>query len=79
MHLSDEMIYELMQKNTYSDISRSIYSSDNKQTPWPLVRKWTIPTDDSHVLEKFLVPTFADRGVSRGQRGLSPTVVNLIF
>jgi hypothetical protein len=26
-----------------------------------------------------LVPTFADRGVSRGQRGGSPTVVNLSF
>jgi hypothetical protein len=28
---------------------------------------------------KNLVPTFADRGVSRGQRGGSPTVVNLSF
>jgi hypothetical protein len=26
-----------------------------------------------------LVPTFADRGVSRGQRGGSSTVVNLSF
>jgi hypothetical protein len=26
-----------------------------------------------------LVPTFVDRGVSRGQRGGSPTVVNLSF
>jgi hypothetical protein len=26
-----------------------------------------------------LVPTFVDRGVSRGQRGRSPTVVNLSF
>jgi hypothetical protein len=26
-----------------------------------------------------LVPTFVDRGVSRGQRGGSPTVVNLQF
>jgi hypothetical protein len=26
-----------------------------------------------------LVPTFADRGVSRGQRGGAPTVVNLSF
>jgi hypothetical protein len=25
------------------------------------------------------VPTFVDRGVSRGQRGRSPTVVNLSF
>jgi hypothetical protein len=26
-----------------------------------------------------LVPTFVDRGVSRGQRGGSPTVINLSF
>jgi hypothetical protein len=26
-----------------------------------------------------LMPTFVDRGVSRGQRGGSPTVVNLSF
>jgi hypothetical protein len=38
----------------------------NKQTPWPLVRERTIPT-------------FADRGVSLGQRSGSPTVVNLNF
>jgi hypothetical protein len=25
------------------------------------------------------VPTFVDRGVSRGQRGGSPTIVNLSF
>jgi hypothetical protein len=28
---------------------------------------------------KFLVPTFVDRGVSRGQRGGSPMVINLSF
>jgi hypothetical protein len=28
---------------------------------------------------RILVPTFVDRGVSRGQRGGSPTVVNLSF
>jgi hypothetical protein len=25
----------------------------NKQTPWPLVRERTIPTDDRHLLTKF--------------------------
>jgi hypothetical protein len=34
---------------------------------------------DRHLSPKFLVPTFVDRGVSRGQRGGSPTVVNLSF
>jgi hypothetical protein len=28
---------------------------------------------------RILVPTFTDRGVSGGQRGVSPTVVNLSF
>jgi hypothetical protein len=48
----------------------------NKQTPWPLVRKRTIPTERP---PQNLVPTFVDRGVSRRQRGGSPTVVNLSF
>jgi hypothetical protein len=39
-------------------------------TPWPLVRKRTIPTDR---------PPLVGREVSRGQRGESPTVVNLSF
>jgi hypothetical protein len=35
---------------------------------------WAIAT-----CRRNLVPTFVDRGVSRGQRGGSPTVVNLSF
>jgi hypothetical protein len=31
------------------------------------------------ICQRNLVPTFVDRGVSRGQRGGSPTVVNLSF
>jgi hypothetical protein len=31
------------------------------------------------ICRRNLVPTFVDRGVSRGQRGRSPTVVNLSF
>jgi hypothetical protein len=45
-----------------------------------LVRKRTIPTDwATATCWRNLVPTFTDRGVSRGQRGGSPTVVNLSF
>jgi hypothetical protein len=33
----------------------------------------------SATCRRILVPTFMDRGVSRGQRGGSPTVVNLSF
>jgi hypothetical protein len=34
---------------------------------------------ERHLSEKNLVPTFADREVSPGQRGGSPTMVNLSF
>jgi hypothetical protein len=46
-----------------------------KQTPWCLVHKRTIPP----LVDEILVPTFVDRGVSRGQLVVSPTVVNLSF
>jgi hypothetical protein len=49
-----------------------------KQTPWPLVRKRTIPTERPALVDQ-LVPTFVDRRVSRGQRDGSPTAVNLSF
>jgi hypothetical protein len=51
----------------------------NKQTPWPLVRERTIPTERPTLVDEILVPTVVDRGVSRGQRGGSPTAVNLSF
>jgi hypothetical protein len=50
-----------------------------KQTPWPLVHKRTILTERPPLVDEILVPTFVDRGVSRGQCGGSPTVVNLSF
>jgi hypothetical protein len=50
-----------------------------KQTPWPLVRKRTIPTERLPIVDKNLMPSFVDRGLSRGQRGRSPTAVNLSF
>jgi hypothetical protein len=51
-----------------------------KKTPWPLVRERTIPTErPTATCRRNLVSTFVDRGVSRGQRGGSPTVVNLNF
>jgi hypothetical protein len=45
----------------------------------PLVRERTIPTERPSLMDEILVPTFVDRGVSRSQRGRSPTVVNLSF
>jgi hypothetical protein len=51
----------------------------NKQTPGPLVRERTIPTERPPLVDEILVSTCVDRGVSRGQRGGSPTVVNLSF
>jgi hypothetical protein len=46
-------------------------------TPWPLVRELTIPTDRPPLVDEILCQLLVDRGVSRGQRGGSPTVVNL--
>jgi hypothetical protein len=53
----------------------------NKQTPWPVAfslqanyTDWVTTTNQQN-----LAPTFADRGVSRGQRGGPPTVDNLSF
>jgi hypothetical protein len=51
----------------------------NKQTPWPVVRERTIPTERPPLVDEILVPTFVDRGVSRGQHSGSPKVVNLSF
>jgi hypothetical protein len=53
-----------------------LHSDDKQQTPWSLVRERTIPTERRPLVD---LPTLVDRGVSRGQRGGSPTVVNLSF
>jgi hypothetical protein len=50
-----------------------------KQTPWPVVRNRTIPTERPPLVYEILVPSFVDRWVSRGQRGGSHTAVNLSF
>jgi hypothetical protein len=44
----------------------------SKQTPWLLVRKRTIPTERPPPVGA----KFVDRGVSHGQRGGKPAVVN---
>jgi hypothetical protein len=53
------------------------HNKQNNQTLWPLVRKRTIPTERPPLVDEILMPTFVGRGVSRGQRGGSLTVVNL--
>jgi hypothetical protein len=69
----------VLQKSVpYMNLHRTGYFT-NKQTPWPLVRERTIPTERPPLVDEILVPTFVDRGVSCGQRGGSPTVVNLSF
>jgi hypothetical protein len=51
----------------------------NKEIPWPLVQQANSTDWATATCRRNLVPTFVDRGVSRGQRGGSPTVVNLSF
>jgi hypothetical protein len=50
-----------------------------KQTPWPLSPLANYSDWATATCRRNLVPTFVDREVSRGQRGGSPTVVNLSF
>jgi hypothetical protein len=50
-----------------------------KNTLSLLVRKRTIPTERPPLFWRNLLPTFADRGVSLGQLGGSPTIINLSF
>jgi hypothetical protein len=69
----------LLPENAHDSPASEAFSIKTKQTPWPLVRKRTIPTERPPLLGEILVPTFADRGVSCGQRGGSHTVVNLSF
>jgi hypothetical protein len=52
----------------------------NKQTNYVALSPQANYTDlATATCRRNLVPTFVDRGVSRGQRGGSPTVVNLSF
>jgi hypothetical protein len=48
-----------------------------KQTPWPQSKNKLYRLSD-RCLSAILVPTFADRGVSRSQRGRSPAAVILV-
>jgi hypothetical protein len=49
------------------------------KTPWLLVPMQTLPTERPVTYRQNLVPTFADRGVSRGQHSRFSMVVNLTF
>jgi hypothetical protein len=49
-----------------------------KKTPWPDSSSELYRLSD-HRLSAKLVPTFADRGVSRSQRGGSPTAIISVF
>jgi hypothetical protein len=50
----------------------------SKQNPWPESATELYPLSDLH-LSANLVPSFADRGVLRSQRGGSPTAVIKVF
>jgi hypothetical protein len=70
-------IVTAVQTSQRTPLFRSTRIKYKTKTPWPLVRERTIPTDRPPIVDE--VSTFVDRGVSRGQRGGSPTVVNLSF
>jgi hypothetical protein len=58
----------LMVRDDLSNQSSLAFSPQANYTDWATATCW-----------RNLVPTFADRGVSRGERSGSPTVVNLSF
>jgi hypothetical protein len=64
-HTSMILILICSMKNKTNSVA---FSPQANYTDWATVTWW-----------QNLVPTFADREVSRGQRGRSPTVVNLGF
>jgi hypothetical protein len=61
-------------KHTFTCISRTNKTNSVALSPQVNYTDWATAT-----CWRNLVPTFGDRGVSRGQRGGSPTVVNLSF
>jgi hypothetical protein len=78
------LITNIDRVNTYWEYKGNMFNCLNsgwqKQTnsvalsPWPNYTDWATSTCGQNS-----VPTFVDRGVLRGQRGLSPTVVNFSF
>jgi hypothetical protein len=57
---------------------RHYYIQTKKQTPWPESTSELYRPSDSRLSAK-LVPTFADKGVSRGQHSVSPTAIFSVF
>jgi hypothetical protein len=57
---------------------RWLQDAKSKQTPWPESASELYELSDSHLSAK-LVQTFVDGGVSRSQRGGSPTAVISVF
>jgi hypothetical protein len=60
------------------NLNYSISNQKNKQTRWPESESELYRPSDRRLSAK-LVPTFADRGVSRSQRAESPMAVISIF
>jgi hypothetical protein len=55
------------------------YHYHNKKNSMALSPQVSYTDSATSTCRRNLVPTFVDRGVLRGQRGGSPTVVNLSF
>jgi hypothetical protein len=70
------LILPLNRKVSWNSCTRSLIKQTNSMvlSPQANYTDWATAT-----CRRNLVPTFVDRGVSRGQRGGSPTVVNLSF
>jgi hypothetical protein len=61
-------MFQLFQQQTNKQTNSVALSPQANYTDWVTA-----------TCQRNLVPTFMDRGVSRGQRGRSPTIVNLSY
>jgi hypothetical protein len=67
-----------MCKNYFTVNTKAIIRNGTQKKPVAFSPQANYTDWDRRLLAK-LIPTFADRGVSRSQRGGSPTVFNLSF
>jgi hypothetical protein len=74
MHMQVVTAFEVIWRHV-TDRSDTAVKQKEKETPWLLVRRRTISTG----WPRILVPTFADRGLSRSQRSGSARPLISVF
>jgi hypothetical protein len=78
MHISNILDRNMIIWAFYLVTNAFFRHAKNKQTPWPESASELYRSSDLHFSAK-LVTNFAGRGVSRSERGGSPTAVISVF